>query len=89
MSTRSKALVLGAKPPFEGPRISLQGAELWEPRIQTVPSGESGIVTIMVEDVDGERALSPGELIRGQRAFVVTGYSELVEMVTVHIDAVE
>lgn len=92
-TTRTKALVLGAQPPFEGPWVPIREARAWGHIVHIRPGDTldgDQIVTILVMDEQGDvTPLARGELIRGIAARALLRPSDDAETVSVHIEVVE
>ena len=91
---KTKALILGATPPFEGPTISLSESSLWEIEVTTLPVGvEVGdALDLYVMYPNGDSTLSPHKDLRIKNALSIRatiGEIEGVEIVSVSATEVE
>ncbi len=83
---KTKSLVLGAHPPFEGPWVSLEGAEKWE----AVVTGPEKAVTIHARRNGGplKTLLFDGEVIEAVDVRVLLDEAFAEELVTVLINSI-
>lgn len=67
---RSKALVLAARPPYEGPWVPIGERDEWVCRVVCRPQIESnGEVEVIVRDLEGRvSVLPPNGIITGEEA---------------------
>ena len=97
---RSKALVLGATPPFVGPWVPLQRDVAWSYRVDCQPIGASlnGQLTLNIREgydvadgsIKGKVTPHPlGEVIRGVAIQAVIGEVEGVNLVSVYLEEIE
>ena len=85
---KSKALVLGAHPPFEGPWVSLEGAEKWE----VVVEGTKDASTISFSTRGGENDKDLclfGKNVRAEAVRICLGSANNAGPVTAHVESVE
>ena len=86
---KSKALVLGAHPPFEGPWVSLEGAEKWE----VVVEGTKDASTISFSTRGGENDKDLclfGKNVRAEAVRIcLQPIDGTVGPVTAHVESVE
>ena len=89
---RTKMLVLGAIPPFEGPWIPIQRGVTWGCSIvcQPVGTGVDGQIILNVRDEQGNiTSLRKGDPVRGTAVQAVIEEIEGLKMISVFIEEVE
>lgn len=91
--TRTKALILGAQPPFEGQFIPIGEARKWQTIVHSMPEDVSGAdeaITILVMDDQGNvTPLLPGGDLSGVACKAVVGPCDGVKLVSVHVEVLE
>ena len=82
---KTKALILGAQPPFEGPWVPLSENRVWWSRAETNPPFEvNGQITLTLLDSHGSIIpLKLGEKFQGKEVRVTIASMEGVKSVTV------
>ena len=64
---KTKVLILGAEPPFEGPWVPISDSEVWWSYAESIPTvaGVSGCLLEVVDEHDSIIPLSLGARIQG------------------------
>jgi len=85
---KTKVLILGAEPPFQGPWVPLDKEEKWWSHVHTIPTVEvNGECRVEVVDEHGSIISLPlGEEFRGVKVRGVVGTLEGVTNVSVLIE---
>ena len=84
---KSKALVLGAHPPFEGPWVSLEGAEKWEVVVECQDPKEVFFELKRGEDEKDIHVF--GKELRAEAIKIKLGTTNNAGPVTAHVESVE
>lgn len=86
---RSKALLLGVQPPFEGPWVPTSGVEAWDLVIQTLPTrvAVDGELTVLLMNEEGDvTPLPPGGRLNAMAMRAIVKEVEGVETISVYIE---
>ncbi len=86
---KTKALVLGAHPPFEGPWVSLEGAEKWEAVVEGCKDPSK--VSFELKEGEDEKDITLfGRELRGEAVRISLHTTNgIVEAVTAYVESVE
>ena len=84
---QTKALVLGAHPPFEGPWVSLEGAEKWEVVVEC--QDPKNVFFELRKGEDNKDIHVFGKDLRGEAVKVRLGAANGVGAVTAYVESVE
>jgi len=89
---KTKALLLGARPPFEGPWVPIRDGAVWDLRVATQPADFSldGKLKLQVQGTAASSIRLPsGELLSGEMVRASVGTVDRLHLVSVYLEESE